>query len=513
MILREDLRMSVRALLGRPAESLLLSLGVALAVGATAAGVTLAGTTRAHSEALLASPRYREIVVSTRAETSTMALPARMRGPADLVLGVDDLERARSVAPSIQHAYLSNPTGFLLGEIPLPSGLAKSAAGAAGAPAASARTAGTAGSVQVFVMPAASATSGPADATKLGSVSQAESAGAAIDVAGTALTADTGTKELPAVSDDGVKQLLSAKDLAGFSPSLVSAPDGPQPQLEYLHGMEVTPEFFAARGLTAAAGSLFADADVRRGEPVLVLGSQLGATLFEDGSALDRQVLSMNRLYRIVGVLAPTGTEVDEHAFAPAPQAADRIKEFAIKTAGTNTSLRFTVTDPAHLDEARAQLAGHFAAGYGEGAVSIGIPRAEAQSTADRYRRLVTIILFLALSALTIAAVNMTNIFYGRAVRRQRSAGILKAVGASMPQVFAVFFLEALIVGAVGGAAGLGLAALLSRLIEQTIGFGALHAGLVIGGVAAAWTLVAACNVLPAAAAARIPAADAIRYE
>ncbi len=512
MILREDLRMSVRALLGRPAESLLLALGVALAVGATAAGITLAGTTRAQSVKLLASPRYREIIVSTRAETSTMALPARMRGAADLVLGVDDLERARSVAPAVQHAYLSNPTGFLLGELPLPTGLAKSAAGTAGAPAASAGPAGTAGAVQVLVLPATSATSGPADTAKLGSATRADSAGAAAGSAGMALTGETVTKGA-VVSGDDAKQLLSATDLTGFSQSLVSAPDGPQPQLEYLHGMEVTPEFFVARGLTAAAGSLFTEADMARGEPVLVLGSQLGATLFEDGAAMDRQVLSMNRLYRIVGVLAPTGTDADEQAFTPALQATDRVKDFAVKAAGTNTSLRFTVTDPAHLDEAHAQLADHFDAAYGEGAVSIGIPRAEAQSTADRYRRLVTIILFLALSALTIAAVNMTNIFYGRAVRRQRSAGMLKAVGASMAQVFAVFFLEALVVGAVGGAAGLGLAALLSRLMEQTIGFGALHAGLVVAGVAAAWTLVAGCNVLPAAAAARMPAADAIRYE
>ena len=505
--------MSVRALLGRPAESLLLSLGVALAVGATAAGITLAGTTRAQSEALLASPRYREIVVSTRAETSTMVLPARVRGADGLVLGVDDLERARSVAQAIRYAYLSNPTGFLLGEIPLPTGVSKSAAGAVGGSAASAGTAGMTGSVQVFVLPGASVRSGPADASKLGAVSRADSASDAPDAAGAALAEATGMKELPAVSGDDVKELLSTKGLADIAQSLVQAPDGPQPQLEFLHGLEVTPEFFVARGLTAAAGSLFTDEDMRRGEPVLVLGSQLGATLFEDGVALDRQVLSLNRLYRIVGVLAPTGTEVDEQAFTPAPQAADRVEGFGIKTASTDTSLRFTVADAAHLDEARAQLASHFDAAYGEGAVSISIPRAEAQSTTDRYRRLVTIILFLALSALTIAAVNMTNIFYGRAVRRQRSAGILKAVGASMGQVFAVFFLEALIVGAVGGAAGLGLAALLSGLMEQTIGFGALHAGLVIAGVAAAWTIVAACNVLPAVAAARIPAADAIRYE
>ena len=223
------------------------------------------------------------------------------------------------------------------------------------------------------------------------------------------------------------------------------------PQVEFLHGLEVTSEFFASRGLTALAGSLFTEADMGRGEPILVLGSRLGETLFEDGVSVDRQVLSLNRLYRIVGVLAPTGTEVDEQAFTPAPQAADRIEGFAFKAA-MDTSLRFTVADPAHLDEARAQLAIHFATTYGEGAVSISIPRAEAQSTTDRYRRLVRIILFLALSALLIAAVNMTNLFYSRAVRRQRSVGILKAVGASVAQVFAVFFLEALIVGGVGAA-------------------------------------------------------------
>ncbi len=204
--------MSVRALLGRPAESLLLALGVALAVGATAAGVTLAGTTRAQSEALLASPRYREIVVSTRAETSTMVLPARMRGADGQVVGVDDLERARSVTQAVQYAYLSNPTGFLLGEIPLPSGLSKSAAGPVGESASSAGPAGMAGSVQVFVL--------PGDATESGSGSRPGSPGAA-EAAGTAFAEAKGAKELPAVSGDDVKEIVSAKGLADIAQSLV----------------------------------------------------------------------------------------------------------------------------------------------------------------------------------------------------------------------------------------------------------------------------------------------------
>ena len=486
--------MSVRALLGRPAESLLLTLGVALAVGATAAGITLAGTTRAQSEALLASPRYREIVVSTRAQTSTMELPARVRTATDVRLTVEDLESARSATEAVQYAYLANPTGFLLGELPFPKGLSPSADGPAS-------------SVQVFVIPAPSATTRQSDAAEPGSAPRALPSG----TTGTVAAPGT-TPVLPDGSGEAEKELNSSKELAGLAQPLVSAPDGPKPQMEFLHGLEVTPEFFAARGLTAVAGSLFTEADMGRGEPILVLGSRLGETLFADGVSVGRQVLSLNRLYRIVGVLAPTGTEVDEQAFTPAPQAADRIEGFAFKAA-MDTSLRFTVADPAHLDEARAQLAIHFATTYGEGAVSISIPRAEAQSTTDRYRRLVRIILFLALSALLIAAVNMTNLFYSRAMRRQRSVGILKAVGASVAQVFAVFFLEALIVGGAGAAAGMGLAAFLSRLMEQTVGFGALHVGLIIVGVAAAWTIVAACNMLPAAAAARMPAADAIRYE
>ena len=302
---------------------------------------------------------------------------------------------------------------------------------------------------------------------------------------------------------DGNAQLRFEK-AGALGQALLTTPEGPRPQRELLTGFQVSPEFFAAWNLAPAAGSLFTAADMARGEPILVLGAELGATLFADGEALDRQVLSLNRLYTITGVLAPSGTEMDRHAFTPAPAAAERFQE---------SSLRFAVADPTRLDEARAQLAGHFAAAYGEGAVVIDTPRAEAAAAADRYRRLITVTLFLELAALAIAAVNMTNIFFSRARRRRREVGILKALGGSVGKVFAAFFAEALVVGAAGAAMGFGLALLLSRLTEQVIGFGVSHAGLTVLGVAAAWLVVAACTLLPAATAARLPAADAIRYQ
>ena len=71
----------------------------------------------------------------------------------------------------------------------------------------------------------------------------------------------------------------------------------------------------------------------------------------------------------------------------------------------------------------------------------------------------------------------------------------------------------ALVLGAVGSSAGVVLAALLDRHLAGEFGLGGLHAGLIMAGVAASWIVVATCSVVPAVAAARSPAADAIRYE
>ena len=458
---REDLRMSVRSVVGRPAESVLLSLGVALAVGATAAGIALAGRTSEQSRELLSSPRFREIVVAAREDADEMDLPAQVQTSTEVVmLTAADLE-ARSATQAIRYAYLANRTGFRFGE----SGFGQGGPGQGGQGQGGQQAQG------------GQAAGGQAAGGRQAQGGQAAGGG------------------------------------PGGQFQRVAPPEGPQPQIEFVEGMEVTPEFFDAWGLTAAAGDVFQAADLERDEPVLVLGSELGATLFEDGQSLGRQVLARNQLYRIIGVLEPTGGEPDGLAYTPARIAAQQFQGFRGRFQALRTNLRFMVEEPGDLEEARAQLTNWFDSSHGAGAVAISVPREEAEATADRNGRLATVILFLALSALLIATVNVTNIFFSRAVRKRRQVGILKAVGASIRQVFTVFFLEAMAIGAAGAAVGFGLSALLSRLMEQTIGFGALQIGLIVLGVLASWAIVAVFNVVPAQAAARVPAAEAIRYE
>ena len=408
MVHREDLLLIFRDALRRPVETLLLTAGVALTVGATVTAVTLTARVAAGSERLLSSLRYREIVITTAADYAAMDAPARELRPS-VELAIDDLQRVLAATQAVQYAYAANAI---------------------------------------------------------------------------------------------VLRLRGA--------------DGPWPRRETAPGMEITGDFFPARDLRAAAGSLFTAADLALGKPVMVTGAELGAALFDDGRALDRTVVADQRLYRIVGVLEPTGTEMDRRAFIPAGIVAEDYRPAgggAIEFDRGLDTLRFTVTDRAMLDEAHAQVTGYFDAAYGAGVVNVIDPRAQAQAAFDRYRRMVRVAQFLALCAVLIAALSMSDAFASRALRRRRSAGILMAIGADRTRVCTVFFLDALAMGVIGSPPGVALASLLAHLLRQEFGFGGLDAGPVFTGVAAAWVVIAACGIAPAVAAARAPAADAIRYE
>jgi len=141
------------------------------------------------------------------------------------------------------------------------------------------------------------------------------------------------------------------------------------------------------------------------------------------------------------------------------------------------------VADYSKLERARAQLGSYFDRKFGTGSAVITIPRYQAEAARDRNTRLVTLILFLALAALVIAAANVTNILFSRAIRKRRSVGILKALGATRRGVFQLFFLEALLIGFGGAVVGAGLSVLMSKLMQDTMGYGAIYVSLLAAGI------------------------------
>jgi putative ABC transport system permease protein len=134
---------------------------------------------------------------------------------------------------------------------------------------------------------------------------------------------------------------------------------------------------------------------------------------------------------------------------------------------------------------------------------------------------------FIALVALVVAAVGITNTMFTSVLERTKEIGIMKAVGARDGQVMTMFLVEGCIIGFLGGIAGVGLGWLakfpgnrmgLAEMAKQTedalpetLFIYPLWLVILVPVFAMFVTTLAA--LLPARRAARIEPVDALRFE
>jgi hypothetical protein len=457
MKLREDITLSVRAMLGSSLESLLLTIGLALSIGATAAGIAMYEQSLREGQAVLESAEYREIVITPSEAGNSMSSAVILQETESVSLSLDDLSAAET-APSVEYAYIAsdsrirfnNAAGSQFGERPE-------------------------GEEQ-----AARPTDGQTD---------------------TAAPVQGQTDDRPEQDND--------------RPEFATVEDGPTPLLEEVPAYNVSQDFFAALDLRVSEGSVFTEQDLLNNSKVLVVGSEVAKTLFEDGVVMNRQVASFTNIYTIIGVLEETGDFYDSYAYLPSALVSGSSGAQAQRGPGAarNTELHFSVADASQLNSAAEQLGSWFKATYDGANVNIQIPRESAEAAIDRSEKIAVITLVLALAGLLIASVNVSNILYGRTLRRRKQIGILKALGASGQQIFRLFFNESLIMIGIGSALGLGIVFGFSSLIVSVTGGASLSVLAVLVGVIAATLVTLGFTLIPAIQATKVPAAEAMRVE
>jgi hypothetical protein len=441
----------------RLVESGLLVLAVALGVGAASAGFSLLGNTVRAGNEMLASPAYRELVVSARSSASEMAVPA-VRKPAgsNVALTSADLDAA-ALAPAVAYAYVQNHDDIRFVNA---ASVRQEAAFVAAMPAAA--------------MPAGANPRPPAGFRR--------------------------------ITEDDLKKAQAEADIVVV--------DG----MERLNGFRVTPAFFDAWGMKASLGGLLTRSDAQGSANAVVLGAGAAVRIAGEGKKpadlLGKKLLTREGYSQVVGVLAPTSNDVyDESYFAP-------FKTYASSSGdgggpprrwAFNTQLRFTVADPSRLQETERLLSGWFESRFGEGQVAVSNPRVEAQRLIDRNRGISLLILFLSTAGLFIALVNVSHILMSRGLRMRKSVGIMMALGASRRSVLRLFAFEAAAVSIAGSLLGGIFALPLSRSMQAALGLSGGSWLFVLLGVAASWILTLAFSVAPAWQNSRIVPADAMR--
>jgi putative ABC transport system permease protein len=272
-----------------------------------------------------------------------------------------------------------------------------------------------------------------------------------------------------------------------------------------------TAEFIEVRQFKMAQGQFLPHEDWNRGSMVMVIGAKLRAELFPNEAALGRFVRVGDRRFRVIGVLASTGSglgmNTDELAIVPVSAAQAMFN--------TNTLFRILVEarNRDAIEPAKRQVTQIIQQRHdGEQDVTV-ITQDAMLATFDRLLGTLTLgVAGIAAVSLAVAGILVMNVMLVSVSQRRSEIGLLKALGASGGTIRGAFLVEAALLSSVGAlfgyALGLAGAALIRALYPVFPAYPPDWA--VLAGLGTALFTGLLFGVLPARNAARLDPVTAL---
>ena len=193
-----------------------------------------------------------------------------------------------------------------------------------------------------------------------------------------------------------------------------------------------------------------------RRDDALILGYDVA--LIELSTVGDEiYVPEQDRTFRVVGVLAPTGTQDDGFFYVPL-----RTAQKMFKQPGKITVVQVRFADPSAAAMLTEQLNGI----SGAEVITMSELMGTMQSLMASARTLIFSIVFVTVA---ISAMGVLNTVLMSVFERTKEIGVMRATGAARSNVFGLIWTETLLMVLVGGAAGLVLALAGAGAIESAL--------------------------------------------
>ncbi len=249
-----------------------------------------------------------------------------------------------------------------------------------------------------------------------------------------------------------------------WSPNLTGI-DSP----ENIHGLKVTQNLFPMLGIEPMLGRLFVEGEDNEGtEREVILSYRLWQRKFSgDSGVLGKPIILDGNAYVVVGVM-PQGFQFAPfwatHAELWVPNAFGT----RIGSRGGNSLRVFArLKDGVSLTQARADIAtitGQLEQQYpGTNRNVLVTPLKE--KVVGKIETPLLVLLGAVAFVLLITCANVAHMLLARAAARQKEVAVRAALGARRGRIVRQFLTESLLLGGLGGAAGLALAALATRAL------------------------------------------------
>ena len=284
-----------------------------------------------------------------------------------------------------------------------------------------------------------------------------------------------------------------------------------------------TTAFPDLRNWPVADGNFFTQADEDAAAKVVVLGKTVADNLFERGEeVIGAQIRVKNVPLRVIGILSPKGQSLsgqDQDDIVVLPFTTAERKVLGTKFLGTvgiimvATQHRYSI--PAAVEEIKELLrARHRIHPAEENDFTIRTMEDVAKTVAGASRTMMVMLLSIASISLIVGGIGIMHILLVSVTERTREIGIRMAVGAKRAHILLQFLVEAIILTAIGGVAGVIFGIAGARLLTRLIGWPTIISSQAVA-VAFLFSLAVGIffGLYPANKASRMNPIDALHYE